>query len=1308
MSTDTNTKTTGATNEADQNIDKQKGITSILNTHYNNNIGNFEPNINSENLKTVMLKIGEVSSVEIETIESYYADLPRYKKCRLSGIKKRLTTKQKYNLITTKTTSEDYPEYDSNLNTQKSHILWENYKKLTSQQKGNLLDKIHKPVQEEYSEVPTNLVDLQCNLKKLDDYFENYGKCRRFILKHVYESWCDQNGEYCKSSSDIYESINKANTGSDDKPISEVTYKKLQDIEKIENEEKLSIEQIQEITNAFHQWVKQFCKNKIINDKIKELKMDRLLPNIYEDISSGLVGFWRKLIKAEIQYEKELPNLNTFVTKLNTFNPIVESCPYTDWDNSNRYGKIIDGYLNQSYLMASNQVRKEGKFLTQSKYQTKNNPKVNIYLEFLQAIENAENLKTETINGLLKFNNVYNELRTTCELIKHHTAWQQKEFELMFKKKDKVTTIIEHKAVKDGLFTIINPIFFDPKKSFPQFEEQNTIQSLVKKIDELQEKISKYESNTELSIIEISKKKIFKESFLSIKNKEKNAKGKLVPKQGVAQELFEKEENTPNGFAHKVFDYYYRLAKDGEIEKDNRGKKVYNNGKPSIIKEDPIDCYCWATEEIIKKAESEKKAIFAKINNGSIKENYTLLRYLAGWIWVQLRILIEEIIDYSVREGLIREISQLASTISGFAYNLERNGYENQSIYLSDFLTPPTDKSSEHDFKSSSYLCYDKSDEKNKELRLALSFIKPILQDNNSSQKALVYTFDSKNDKDKKYENSWKKDRKMDLKYFDYNYWNKVEPLAYKSFTKPDISIGVGESEFNFPLHFGVNQSRKYFWNTVRGTKDNQGNLPKDKDEKEIINNQIHHIFNPNSRLKVSSMRLIKKHNPIRKVWEYYLSLAIYRLEEPKQECLPKTQKNEIIGVDIGENTLLALGKISSQGSELKSNFIVLKHIHNYKTSASNLIYESKEILSKENYLSPETRLKLKNKSSAIRNQSNGFVTKSVLSGYIIAIEGKYLSVTKSEYDIEDKIHNQIVKKLAVDFPKKASQKLSQEISSQCIFGGKIIPMETELAKNNSNSNDFFSNTITNLTSQVCSNCGSVSSKLYDMNKVIKNLSNDNELNLLDCINENTSINHPAKSDERKIEYSNLYSFSFVQSELPAKEKSKEYRDAFSLNKYKQEVLEHLGNDTKLKENLNPKKKELSPLHWRPKWFYGHIDYFRCFSCGFHCECDDQASLNIARFKLFNNLVYDENGNYCKTKMKSEFEGIKNELKNNSIEKDIDSYIKNIDQKKEEDCRIYWYQVQLLKHGYDENGNSNWNLPPKDKEDNQVKTEQKK
>jgi hypothetical protein len=1300
------------------------GITSILNSHYNSNIKNFDIDIESENLKTVMLKIGEVPDIiksedsedeKNQKIADYYKDLPRIKKLKLDPEvykKNKFTTKDKRNLVEKCTI--DFEQY-YNLISDKNKELWQDadqwtkYKLLPANIKGEILEGLRKF---DYSQIEGMPEDFENNIKRLgdlDDYFESYGKCRRFILRFIYEHiLCKNEDERFAYNTSTQDFVDKIPLGFRDEE--KIGLQRLKDWlwdnkkssslgqndllvnpqSKDKNEDHKN-EQL--ITNTFHQIVRKVCKeNKAILDFITKEKMDRLLPNLYEDCGASLLGFYKRLAKAEVEFKWTFDSDNS------------KNIYFLIGEFKNIFKNIDNSSLSDADIIKKQNFNNTLKEIEKIKVVKNDNSK--------DPNKQKEHTKTATpiFNHFINYNLYRRQfIEGWEEISKLKVCELGGGFVFTQEQRDQVKEVL-----KDYL-----PIQFDPITTYPNIDEsKNKWSTIDKEITDIQNEIKNIDPK-----------------YITITQKDKE--GKIID--GISIK-------SANNLFQGSFDKRIDEIPESDWYIDFFGKKVWK--KPSGQAKEIIwnkfkagnKFLMWekANEEISKLANKNiqqfESNILKQIQDKD-ETKYICLREYAGWIYVKLTLKTVSIAHPLIRENLIKKISQLASTISGFAYNLERSGFENQSIYLSDFLTPPTTEGS--DFKSSAYLATTKN---GNSLSLALSFGKSILRDDQSNNKALVYTFDEQNDKiankfnlensqkianqnDKtiakiivlpKWDNQKDKLNKENLEYFDYEYWNIKEPLAYKSFTKPNINIGIGEPEFNFPLHFGVNQSRKYFWNNVRGTQNEKGEKPKDKDGNEIENNQIHNIFNPNSRLKVSSMRLIRKHNPIRNVWEYYLSLAIYRLEEANEKCLPKEIKNEIIGVDIGENTLLAMGTIDYSGQNITSNFPVLQHIHNYKTSASNLIYQSKEDLRIHNYLKPETRLMLKNKTNSIRNQAAGFATKTVLSGTIVVVEGEYLASTKNKYENEDKIHNQIVKRLAVDFPKKTVDKLKCEIPCSKIFGGKKLPIldskidgknikGIEIANNHSNVDDLFSNTITQLTSQICSNCGCVAGKFRDVEKFKKDLfSSKQQFELKSYIklnNYDDQLKLNLVTWSRKNEFEYLYNWSIKLDKLPKDTTTKEFRDIESQNKYKTELLKLITepNDKKLKEKLEPTKSVLSPLCWRPKWYYGNIDKFRCFLCDFVCECDDQAGINIARFKLFNNLFYNDLGNFDRSKFNNEYLKIKSNFEKLSDENKKEIGKIKVEQKDEEFLRTFWYQTQLATHGYDEHGNSKWNIIPAQK-----------
>lgn len=157
---------------------KTRGITSILNTHYNNNRADFEVDIESENLKTVMLKIGEVP----EGSDQHRNQLPRHKRQRLVGIPK-INSRIKAKFLADNQT-----------------IPKEELKKLSDQELKEYKDKRKQfwiknlGDKESFQQKCEETINQNTNnLSGLKVWFERYGKARRLILKHIYQQKLCQN-----------------------------------------------------------------------------------------------------------------------------------------------------------------------------------------------------------------------------------------------------------------------------------------------------------------------------------------------------------------------------------------------------------------------------------------------------------------------------------------------------------------------------------------------------------------------------------------------------------------------------------------------------------------------------------------------------------------------------------------------------------------------------------------------------------------------------------------------------------------------------------------------------------------------------------------------------------------------------------------------------------------------------------------------------------------------------------------------------------------------------------------------------------
>jgi Zn ribbon nucleic-acid-binding protein len=492
-----------------------------------------------------------------------------------------------------------------------------------------------------------------------------------------------------------------------------------------------------------------------------------------------------------------------------------------------------------------------------------------------------------------------------------------------------------------------------------------------------------------------------------------------------------------------------------------------------------------------------------------------------------------------------------------------------------------------------------------------------------------VYTFDAGNDLNGVLSKAW--GDKAELKYFDYQFWNQGFSSAYKSFTKPNIEIGVGRSEFVFPLHFGRNQSRKYFWNKSRS----QGN------------GLAHHIFDPASRLKISSMRLIRKHNSVNHTWEYYLSLAIYRLEEANTK-LDLTQSKEIVGIDFGENQLAAFTHATQNG-----NFVSAHNFDdNLSKHALDLHNEIESQIETKNYADPINRQKLTNKLRSAIQQTSSQILKLNLENNIVVFEadatGNKKHIAKGKGNFKK---NTLIK--GFKLLERSKSKNDAELSPTQILDD-TIPNKARI-----NKTDILGLVPTQLTSSICSNCG------YEHANETKNSFQDKLKTKVDLIRFKTDIKEGKMLDKIDIrDY--IVDFSG--------QKSSQYESLFVVdlvNKiaridneagitFKTEIDTFKSEYTKNQEAKLP-KSILSLFSHRPKWFEGDVETFRCIHCG-HVEyrsCDRQASLNIARWRVYLNSKNIRNFHFDKDNNESQFQ--------------------------------VWYQEQLQKYGYDDNGMSNWN-----------------
>ncbi len=619
------------------------------------------------------------------------------------------------------------------------------------------------------------------------------------------------------------------------------------------------------------------------------------------------------------------------------------------------------------------------------------------------------------------------------------------------------------------------------------------------------------------------------------------------------------------------------LIPEGELTPQGLSRRYFGNKHAkrisglNLITKDEFanilsDMWLFANKKLDKSIDN-----LNKIKNENPKQAYLELRNIASWM--------EILADSEARKlkpdfgkELKLQANRISTRLQGLWSYIEDQS-QTESIYLSGMYR----KFGE----GCSYLC---SNEKKNELSLLLNFQNTI-QKGNSNLYVLGYVNE--------------KDELLD---------DPENSQKYKNYNKPKLSYVCFDSEstFNFPLHFGVNQSRKYFWNNVRGTQNNKGEKPKDKDGNEIENNQIHNIFNPNSRLKVSSMRLIRKHNPIRGVWEYYLSLAIYRLEEAKVN-MDLSKSKSIVGVDFGENQLAAFTH-----SDLNGKYISSKNFDEKLTKHTlDLHTRIEKQIELGNYADPIIRKRLGNKLKSAMQKASSDILKLNLDNNIVVFEQdatgnrKHISSAKEGLGFKKTTLMKGFKLL-----ERSKSKNQAEIKSNQILNSTPKTQDAAI-----NSSDILGLVPTQLTSSICSQCGfthaneskksfaSNLSKKVDLEKLKEDILSGRLANIV-CIRDYISD----YTGQKISEYEDLFVIDLT----------KNIADFYKGTTFEQEI-QYFKNDYSIDNKTELPKCLISLFEHRPKWFEGDVETFRCLNCG-HIEyrsCDRQASLNIARWRVF-------------------------------------------------------------------------------------------
>ena len=700
------------------------------------------------------------------------------------------------------------------------------------------------------------------------------------------------------------------------------------------------------------------------------------------------------------------------------------------------------------------------------------------------------------------------------------------------------------------------------------------------------------------------------------------------------------------------------------------------------------------------------------VNIPDNEKNLVCLRELASW-WLVLVKLELEILgknqiavngEQKSKQDLMKITNELASNIQG-AYRELENEQESLAIYLSDAHRRPE--------KGTGFL----SKSENGKLNLAISFDAEMSKYLNSPLEGwqpqvdgvfLEQTQDNKNKNEvlkqnfltyrynqpfKKLENEIEeilkdsdkynqiKDKKDLTKekiienvrndaaegYFSYDFWNIFEPIKYKDFTKNQLEPvnfqPDNQSSFLLPLQFSKNQERKYFWNRQNQTQD---------------------IFSENSRLKISSMRLIRQYDIVDKKWEYFVSLAIYRLEKVEiknQQEILKTAKENLIGIDAGAEmeTMFSFGLTDKNGeakNQEELDKFLPKKLHKKpqqidtdselkfieEVLPAKIIRINKEKREGENQLNyalPKLRRKLDNKLDSGVKQFSARIVKNSLQG-------------KNLFIFENNVENK---------EKHLESYLQDTFKKQTLWKNKQVFEKSEERLKSLGLENFIKVTSEISTSKICPNCGinhniniyaNKNEQRHDKEKNKRVLTKEKLSWFKEILQHSTEFDLKEKMNQKKIGnrlHSESLSIPEALSKVNLKSATYKYADEFPNDRVKfcnlvSKNTDNLPFSIAIKQLLklekeNPKQDYFdewsdiisSLFDKNPKWFYQKHEVSRCLACGFIGSNDKMAAVNLARRYVYENSLDEEQ------KKKITF--------------------------------TEWYQQQLKDKKY-ENGKSNW------------------
>jgi hypothetical protein len=1030
-----------------------------------NSYKNLSSDINSEDLLTLKFKVEIPKALDtnnhhsLESTKEYIKSLPAHKYRKLL---------LQYGIL-----SLDNTAIITELKEIRKHNETKSFPlgKLQSQElkKSYITLKRSKSKSDIISELAEQMMLSNNRTTNLDPWFDNYKTVRRYLLSEIHKIWKQKT--ITEIENVINNQLKSENSTELINLLKKIISKKINDFNQgkkykdgLKKEFNLKNQQGYSL---LHQYSKSILKqslginledSKINNSQLvtlikeKVLKNDtefsnQFLSNIYDDVANGLYQYIIKLIFAEekLLKLKEINSKEYFkLTGLFFYLNKIKDIKYLE----SRIIGIIRNKVEKKQLSHEKEVRLKAQ--------------LNLKLKkfFNEYINNYDDFVNQTTvfnynSRLSNFISIYSELKKY--FITHSNHSKPNEFEPIndFNKnlndgqKKKLQTFTNKDNFRD-IIPDLQHLKFDPNTSFPNYKDRISLTELIadlkKDYDQYSQKINNAYNKTKLDKLKfsqlhiiINQNKIFKQIQLFKKTDEIDD---IVSK---AREHFNK------GKKAKIPDKYW-LDYVNQFEKNNQEcndnifdtyTKIANNTKP--IKDYSKSLYRLSKILYVK---------FVLVMLPGLKLDNPPFDYF------------QELIN----------INKKLTLIQSYWRDLEVPRTRD-TIYLSDFYSRPEN--------ANSLLLFNTNKSGFGSMELFLNFGKNCNQfeeNKNSNKVALNYTYpkddlvEITNNKIEELTNQSDNldqflidQAKVDAKdgIFNYHLWNlTTEPTKYKEFTKPNLThidnLKVDfKNNFLFNIHIGNNQKIKYL---------NNFNITKQ-------------IINPETHLKLSSIKLIKEKSTINNITriDYYAVLSIYQLTDLSCEKTATIQSQpRIIGVDLGTYQAVSYGIIDNEGYILDKDYnrTTFKQLYNnYVENPNSVDYlfpfaqlsskffeltKKRQKLTTNNnstYIDLELRKKFSHLSASSQKQIIAQLIKEVIKGNQVIFEENANDTSKRTKKIGHvyeqtlmngpKIYNRLIDKLNLilttndrELLKTVNESDTSNICCNC--GKKFKKFETE------------------------------------------------------------------------------------------------------------------------------------------------------------------------------------------------------------------------------------------------------------------------